>query len=70
MKKENKVLRETTIDECIKVHEVAAILGISRTKAYQLAHQRGFPCIKAGRRLLVPRNRFVQWMDVQIKMNK
>lgn len=48
----------------LTVEEAAAVLGISRSAAYQSARvyvesdgQRGLPAIQIGRRLLVPRAR-------------
>lgn len=45
--------------------EVAAILGISRAKAYQLFHRLDFPTLKLDKRLLVRRELFFQWLDRQ-----
>lgn len=45
--------------------EIAATLGISRAKAYQLFHRNDFPSIKIDKRLLVNRDRFFAWLDNQ-----
>lgn len=45
--------------------EIAATLGISRAKAYQLFHRVDFPTIKIDKRLLVSRDRFFTWLDLQ-----
>lgn len=45
--------------------EVAAILGISRAKAYRLFHRLDFPTLKLDKRLLVRRELFFQWLDRQ-----
>lgn len=47
----------------IGADEVAAVLGISRSSAYELLHSEGFPILRLGRRLLVPRDRFIQWIN-------
>ena len=39
----------------LSVVEVAAVLGISRAGAYELAHSDGFPALKIGSRIVVPR---------------
>ena len=43
--------------------QVAAVLGISRSNAYALLHQEDFPTIRIGKRLLVAKDEFIQWMD-------
>lgn len=40
---------------CLSVPEAAALLGVSRNLAYQMARQGQLPVIKFGRRLLVPK---------------
>lgn len=49
----------------LSASDVAAILGISRTKAYQLFHRLDFPTLKLDKRLLVRRELFFQWLDKQ-----
>ena len=48
----------TSYDELplmLSVAEVAAVLGISRAGAYELVHGNGFPALKIGSRIVVPR---------------
>ena len=47
--------------------DVAAVLGISRTNAYALLHQEDFPTLHIGKRLLVPRDKFIQWINDSTK---
>lgn len=37
--------------------QVAAVLGISRSNAYELMRSEGFPTLHIGRRMLVPKDR-------------
>lgn len=48
----------------MSVEDVAAVLGISRSGAYALAHDRtdGFPAFKVGKRILVHRDAFQEWI--------
>ena len=46
--------------------DVAAVLGISRANAYTLMHSKDFPTITIGKRMIVPRDKFIEWMDLQI----
>ena len=50
----------------LSVPEVAAVRGISRAGAYELARSEGFPALKIGSRIVVPKEKFVQWIDSQI----
>ena len=50
----------------LSVPEVAAVLDISRAGAYELARSEGFPALKIGSRIVVPKEKFVQWIDSQI----
>ena len=47
--------------------DVATVLGISRTNAYALLHQEDFPTLHIGKRLLVPRDKFIQWINDSTK---
>lgn len=47
---------------------VANVLGISISSAYELMHEKDLPALKVGNRLVVPKERFKQW--VETKTNK
>ena len=49
----------------LSVPEVAAVLGISRAGAYELARSDGFPAMKIGSRIVVPEEKFIGWIDTQ-----
>lgn len=44
---------------------VAMMLGISRSGAYELMHSKGFPSLRVGRRIVVPRDKLIEWMEKQ-----
>ena len=50
----------------LNANDIAAVLGISRANAYTLMRAKGFPTIFIGKRMIVPRNKFIEWMDMQI----
>ena len=50
--------------------EVGEVLGISRASAYELVRSRGFPHIRIGTRILVPKDKFIQWIDQQMEVNE
>ncbi len=47
---------------------VANVLGISISSAYELMHENDFPSLKIGNRLVVPKEKFKQWIET--KTNK
>jgi excisionase family DNA binding protein len=52
----------------LNVSDVANFLGVSRTVAYKLVRQPGFPSIRVGeKRIVIPRDKFKEWIDDQIK---
>ena len=49
----------------LSVPEVAAVLGISRAGAYELVRSEGFPTLRIGSRIVVPKEKFIRWIDAQ-----
>ena len=47
----------------LRVEEMAAFLGISRVAAYNLSHSKGLPSKRIGKRILIPRDEFLAWLD-------
>ena len=47
----------------LNVVQVAAVLGISRAGAYELVHSVGFPTLKIGSRIVVPKEKFIAWVE-------
>lgn len=47
----------------LSVPEVAAVLGISQAGAYELVRTEGFPSLKVGSRIVVPKEKFIEWID-------
>lgn len=41
---------------------VAKILGVSPSSGYELMHQPGFPVLRVGSRMVVPKEQFIQWV--------
>lgn len=46
----------------LSVPEMAAALGISRTGAYELARTEGFPALKIGSRIVIPKDELREWV--------
>ena len=45
---------------------VSKLLGISPTSSYELMHEKGFPVLRVGNRLVVPKEKFRQWVEERI----
>ena len=42
---------------------VVKVLGISPTSGYELMHNSSFPVLKIGSRMVVPKEKFIQWVE-------
>jgi excisionase family DNA binding protein len=49
----------------LTMKHVQDVTGLSKAKAYELAHSRGFPLVRFGRSMRVPREAFLRWLDQQ-----
>lgn len=49
----------------LSVPEMAAALGISRAGAYELARHEGFPALRIGTRIVIPKDKLQEWVDKQ-----
>lgn len=47
----------------LKMSDVAKILGIAEGNAYELEKHPNFPSIRIGRRIIVPRDAFLRWLN-------
>ena len=48
--------------------ELAILLGISRSAAYNLMHREDFPSFRIGKRWLVRESSLHEWLDAQGKI--
>lgn len=39
------------------------VLGVSPSSGYELMHEPGFLVLKVGSRMVVPKEKFVQWVE-------
>lgn len=54
----------------LTITQVAAVLSISRTSAYELAHCKNFPAMLIGSRIVVPRDQLIGWIDEKLALNE
>ena len=49
--------------EFLSITEAAEILSISRSTIYQLSHRDVFPSLRIGHRILIPKNKLIDWIN-------
>ena len=42
---------------------VSKVLGIAPSSAYELLHEKDFPSLRIGSRIVVPKESFIQWVN-------
>ncbi len=47
----------------LNAETVAKALGVSPATSYELLHESGFPSLKIGNRIVVPKEKFIQWVQ-------
>ncbi len=69
--KSTKIRTSSELPMFLTVLEMANLLNISRSSAYQLAAKEGFPKIRvvAGR-IIIPRDKLLVWLDEQTNYGK
>ena len=45
---------------------VAKLLGISISSAYELMNEEGFPSVRIGKRLIVPKEKLQAWVEAHM----
>ena len=44
---------------------LAKVLGVSISTAYEVMHEPGFPVLRVGSRMVVSKEKFIQWAEEQ-----
>ena len=47
----------------LTVKEMSKFLNVNTSRAYKLTHRSDFPSFKLGNKILIPRNKLLQWID-------
>ena len=42
---------------------VSSVLGVSPASAYELMHEKDFPTLRVGSRMVVPKEKFIEWVE-------
>lgn len=51
------------VPDILNTQQLAEVLGISRAGAYQILNSKDFPTLRIGKRMLVPKDKLVAWID-------
>ena len=46
---------------------ISKVLGVSLSSAYELMHDKEFPAVHVGSRIVVPKEQFQQWVEEQMR---
>ncbi len=63
MKNENIFKNYDDLPLMLSVSDVGKLLGISRAGAYELVRSDDFPKLKIGTRIIVPKNKMLDWIE-------
>ena len=47
----------------LNAETVAKVLGVSPSSGYELMHEKDFPALKIGSRIVVPKDKLREWID-------
>ena len=58
------------MSEVMSVKEVAEFLNINANSAYALVKREDFPSIRIGKRIIVPKESFYEWLNKEANKKK
>ena len=61
-KRKKEVSSYDELPVSLNADQVTAVLGISRAGAYNLMRSEGFPTLFIGKRMVVPKDRLLDWI--------
>ena len=65
----NTVSLDELPDFC-SLEEVSKVFRVSRATAYRMAERGNIPCLRIGRRVIVPKEHLVRWIDSSVSCEK
>ena len=54
----------------LNVETVANVLGIAMSSTYELMKEKDFPALRVGNRLIVPKEKFMAWVEMKTEVSK
>ena len=61
--KESKYKSYADLPLFLNAEIVAKVLGVSPASSYELMHEVGFPTLWIGNRMVVPKEKFIDWVE-------
>ena len=61
--KESKYKSYVDLPLFLNADLVAKVLGVSPASSYELMHESGFPTLRIGNRMVVPKEKFIRWVE-------
>ena len=52
----------------LNVETVANVLGIAMSSTYELMKEKDFPALRVGNRLIVPKEKFIAWVEMKTEV--
>ena len=49
----------------LNAEAIGNVLGVSISSAYELINEKDFPSIRIGNRLIIPKDKFIKWVNSQ-----
>lgn len=46
---------------------VSSVFGVSPASAYELMHEKDLPTLRVGSRMVVPKEKFIEWVEQHTK---
>jgi len=65
--KESKYKSYDDLPLFLNAELVAKVLGVSPSSGYELMHESTFPTLRIGSRMVVPKEKFIQWVEEHTK---
>ena len=50
----------------LNAETVAKLLGVSPSTGYELMYEKGFPVLRIGSRMVVPKEKFREWVEANV----
>ena len=66
--KESKYKSYDDLPLFLNAELVAKVLGVSPASSYELMHEDGFPTLRIGNRMVVPKKKFIRWVEEHTKV--
>lgn len=54
----------------LNAETVANVLGIAMSSTYELMKEKDFPALRVGNRLIVPKEKFIAWIEMKTEVSK